>query len=531
MHIRRIAVTLAAALLAISAGAQPDALSRDFGFVVGSSPYLTLSNPSLAGRMDFDHISVASLSFLKENGALKPLQDSPDCFTGDVNTESFVRISDKMAFHGKLSYSYFRGKDMSGQILIDSENSPFNFLESTEENVGIKTFESCNLIGGMAYSFNDSWSAGLSVDYRSGDKVKTKDPRFINKLMDLDIILGTAFTPSDSFSAGISLEFRDRVETLKGKIFGTTDQQYFVYTDKGGFWGVMEQLDGDFNYVSDATLNPMADYYYGGALQLVFGKRVKFSNELSFRYRTGTYGRKTAPLVDFFIYNGPEASYTGKLLIPSGNNLHQIDIYGEFDKLANSENVFKYITPAGRSTTVEIYGTNAILDRTDIKASAGYTFNHKVTEGRPASQLGVRADYFSRSQKTTVHPFYRNSSLTRIDATLFGVKNFYSGMNLFTISAAASYHTGFGVAKADGSYSEGATSSMKSFDDYLFKQFEYDTTSRVSGSLGFTYARALNDRFALSIGLKDTFSSMLSKPQYLAGRTRNAALISIGLTF
>lgn len=531
MHIHRIAALFAAALLSIPSFAQSEALNRDFGYIVGTNPYLTLSNPALSGRMECDHISVASVSFLKENGALKPLQDSPDCFTGDVNTESFVRISDKIAFHGKLSYSFFRGKDMSGQILLEPENSPINFLESTDVNIGVKKFEFCDLVGGISYNFNERWSAGLSVDYRSGDRFKTKDPRFNNKLMDFDIVLGTAFTPSEGFTAGISLNFRDRVETLKGKIFGTTDQQYFIYTDKGGFWGVMEQLDGDYNYLSDATMNPMIDYYYGGALQLVFGERVKFSNELSFLFRSGTYGRKSSPLVDFFIYNGPQASYSGKLLIPSGGNLHQVELYGEFDKLNNSENIFKYITPVGRVTTVEIYGTNALLARSDIKGSASYTFNHKVTGGRPASQLGIRADYFSRSQKVTSHPFFRNSSFTRIDATLFGEKSIISGLNLFSFNAAASYHTGFGVAKADGSFSEGASSSMKSFDDYLYKQFEYDTASRVSGTLGIGYARALNDRFALSIGLKDTFMYMLSQPQYLAGRTRNMALISVGLTF
>ena len=77
----------------------------------------------------------------------------------------------------------------------------------------------------------------------------------------------------------------------------------------------------------------------------------------------------------------------------------------------------------------------------------------------------------------------------------------------------------------------GASSGYISFDDYLYRQFEYDTASALSAGAGFRYSYVVSARLVPYIKVSDNFSAMLHSPEYLSGGTRNVALITLGCSF
>lgn len=526
MRLRSLLASVCFLAVAQVSFGQEAAACHDFRFRTGTDPYLTLSNPAVISVFD-GHISMAEISFRKDNGGLMAIKDSPDSYKAGALTESFIRISDRISFHGKLSWSYFGGKDMGAQILMDPEYNPVNFLESSEATVGRKNREDYSLLGAMAYRFNDRWSAGAGIEYVSADQTKVRDPRFTSVWMDMGLKAGVGFRPSERSLFGFALVYRNTLEQLRGGIYGTTDKQYFIYTDKGGFYGTMAELAGDLNYISDSNARPMSNAFYGLSLQAVSGA---FSNELEVFYRNGYYGKKSSSTATFFEFSGVKAEYRGRLIAKSGADIHKAHIDLGYELLGNDENQFNYITPTGQNTRVEYTGKNHIMDSHNATASLGYVWYKDAGGFLPSFSAGAAVDGRARIRSTVLFPYYRNTTLFAASVRAFAQKNVIKGKSVFSFDASLNFRAGTGNPRDDGAYATSST-SLQSFDNYLDRQFEYDTAPAAGAGLGFTYTRRFTDKFAPYVKLTDDFSSLLAAPQYLGGRFRNVALITVGCSF
>ena len=190
--------------LAASSGAQEGRSVRDFDYIRASAPWLSSRNAAGLSAMTLDRATIAEGNFKKENGGITDNAGSENCFQAGAATESYLKISDRIAFYGKLSYSYFQGKDMGGSVLMDPAYNPVNFYEGDLNTKGVKNRELYHLIGGMSYSFRDSgWSLGAKIDYESGDQAKLKDPRFLNVWMDLGASAGFRFQTEGSVGPSV----------------------------------------------------------------------------------------------------------------------------------------------------------------------------------------------------------------------------------------------------------------------------------------------------------------------------------------
>ena len=529
MKFRAGAVLLISAAFASFANAQNPSGPLNFSSVVERTPYLSFSNPSALSSFDTCRIAVAEVSAGKENGEVVSLSESSDSFSAGAYTESYGKMTGRLSYYGKLAYSYFQGNNMGGQILMDPLHSPVNFLESTLETAGTRKKELYTLVGALSYKLSDAWAAGFRVDYEAGDYTKIKDPRFSNIWMDLGITAGVTLKPSKDFSLGLSLRWRNTLEQIKGSIFGTTDKQYFIFTDRGGFFGTVSELDGDYNALPASSYRPMSNTYLCGSVDAVFGGR--FFNQLSAYYRSGYYGKKSSSTATFFENKGLVASYDAVLLVPRGENLHRIFLNSTFEMMDNYENSFKYVTPVGQQTVVEYISQSKVLDRCDVSAALGYKWSRNVDGYCPDLEIGATLDFFSRFQTTTVYPVYRKHNYCNAGAEIFGARSFSSGKNIFSLRLALTFLGGFGTPAQDGTYSQGASSSFKSYDECLNLQFEYDTAMRAGACLGFTYTRLVSEKLALYASVSDRFAMLLTQPQYLGGRTRNCAVIAVGCNF
>lgn len=529
----RISVTCMLLLgLGATASGQEGRSMRDFEFIRSSSPWLSSRNAAGLGTMPTDRATVAEGVFTKENGALIGNAGSDNSYKAGAQTESYLRISDRIVFYGNLSYSFDKGQNMGGSLLMDPDYNPVNFYESVDTTRGVKNKEMYRLTGGLAYTFKDSrWALGAKVDYVSGDQAKLKDPRFLNVWMDLNASLGTRFAASDAFSVGLSLEYRRTLESLMGKIYGVSGKQYFTLIDYGGFFGTRELFDGDYAMVSPGDTRPTFNGYYGASLQVEAGRRTKVFNELTYLRRSGYFGNKASTKVTYTEHAGNILEYKGVLLAGSGRNLHRVGLDARFENILNNENVYRYNTEVGEQTVVEYISQNEVLDRTDISAALSYTGYLNVENFRPRWEYGVNAAFSSRQSLATIYPYYRSSGHSSISATIYGKRNFLSGKNLFTVGLGLDFMTGFGVPKEDGFLANSSSEAPKSFDNYLYRDFEYKTASRAGGSANVRYTRLISDNIGVYAQISERYTSLLQAAEYLSNGHRNTLAITIGCTF
>lgn len=521
-------VVLTLCLAASAAGQEP---VRNFQLALDRNPLLSFDNAAGLSALGKEHFSEVTGSFTLNNGALVPLEGSPASWNVNVGTQSFCRISDRIVFSGGLSYAHFRGKDMGGQILMNPQDNPVNFLEEDSSTAGQKKRETYFLRGALSYSFNSRFSSGIRVDYTAADQTKFKDPRFLNVVMDLRIAPGVMWHPSDQFSLGANLLYRHSLEQLTAGLFGTIDRQFNILVDQGGFLGNRELFEGDAGYVSTTNMRPLTDDRYGISLQTFIGSRVKYYGQLSALWRTGYYGSRTSSSVVFFEFSGPEVNFEGAWLIPASDALQHITYGLGVKYLSRRTNSYTYKSSPGMATVVEYHGQNETLTRLDLEARVEYKWEKGLSGYRPDWILSASAEGYTRRQNTLFYPVSRHQDYLNLTAAVSGEYNLKNAANCFTFATGLSFLWGTGDPKTNDSVSDGGSTKLKSFDDWLYRQFEYDTASRAGIQLAFTWSLLRYKKVVPFLTVSDRFITLLASPQYLQGAFRNEAMLTIGVNF
>ena len=482
--------------------------------------------------MTLDRATIAEGTFTKDNGGIVDNAGSENCFQAGAATESYLKISQQLALYGKLGYTYFRGQDMGGSILMNPSYNPVNFYESDLSTKGVKNRELYHLIGGISYSFKDSgWSLGGKIDYESGDQAKLKDPRFLNVWMDLGTSAGFRYRTEGNLSFGVNLEYRRTLEYIVGKTYGLSGKQYYSFIDYGGYYGNRELFESTDAMVSAGNTCPMFNSFYGASAQLEVGGKTKIFNELSYLMRSGYYGNKGSSNIMFTEHGGHIFQYKGELRASNADTRHHVGMDLKYETLTNNKNVYRLNTQVGQNTQVEYLSQNEVLERGDISASLYYTAYLGVKNYRAVWELGAKADLDSRQSLATIYPYYRNSGSSNITALIYGKRNILTGKNLFTVAAEGVFFTGFGIAKEDGALASSTSDAPTSFDAYLYKEFEYRTAMRAGAGLSVRYTRLFSEKIGAFIQLSDKYLSLLKKPEYMSNSHRNTLNISIGCIF
>lgn len=505
---------------------------RDIDYLRGTNPWLGSSNASGIGLLQTDRVAEADAFFRKDNGGLVDSNGSSDAFKAGANTESFVKISDKIAFYGKLSYDYFMGKNMGGSVLSDPSSSPINIVEYSQENLGKKVKEHFHIVGGMSYTFNEKWALGFSADYSTGNQVKRKDPRYSASLMDLSFSVGARFQPSKKVGIGLNALYTKSQEGLKSKIFGTTDKTYYSFIDYGAYFGSREIFDGTDTYLTTSTKRMLVNHYYGGALQLVFGERNKFFNEFTFLKRSGYYGRRTTESPIFTEHSGYSAKYEGNFIVHSPKLTHRIHLDAQYEALSNEKNVFKINYESGKGYRVDYSGSQNSLERKRIEGSLSYTGYIGGEESFcPEWRFGAAITGYYLTQTTTIFPFYRDHSVFHAGIDLFMDKNFMLRNNVFSLGFVLNGEMGGGVKNSDGQTVSSTSPKPLSGDGYLAHDFEYQTSPSALGALRFRYTRIFSDKFSAYLQAEDSYRHMLKKSEILPKASYNIFTFSIGFIF
>lgn len=133
-------------------------------------------------------------------------------------------------------------------------------------------------------------------------------------------------------------------------------------------------------------------------------------------------------------------------------------------------------------------------------------------------------------RNTVLYPDYRDDGFMNLNVTVSAERNIKRPGDCFSFGAGLFFSGGSGNPRTDGSYSSG-TSKVKSFDNWLYRQFEYNTASRAGGELSFTWTWLKFSNLAPYLKISDRFISLLHAPEYLSGGYRNMAQVTLGCNF
>lgn len=525
-----LTLALLSALAFPAIGQGSDAL-RDYRYIVSTNPFLKLDNAAGIGRLQTGRIAVVNGEFQKENGGLKGPDDSANDWQGGVATESYIRISDKVTFYGRMDYSYFQGEEMGGSLLAGSSSAPLNFYESVDTTAGRRTRELYNLTGAMAYTFNDRWSAGLKVNYRTGNQAKLRDPRSRSSLMDIDVTAGTCWSPSSKTTLGAALAFSRNLEALYARQYGLTDKTYYINVDYGACYGIREIFLGDEGFVSLSNARYLDETRLGGSLQLHRQGRMEQFHQLSYRLHSGYYGKRASSSVVFCEFGGHEIAYEGVMLSKRSDATDRFSLDADFSLLNNDLNVYKKVTEPGKSTVVTYVGKNNIRSILDASARLAWDAWRGVQNFRSRTAFGAALEGSFHHGVTTIYPYERTAQIIRTGACGYGERNILKGNQMLTFRGEATFAMGFGNPASDRQLATSSSSAPLSFDDRLNAQFEYETAPRAGLALGCTYTRIFSEKLSAYVRLQDGLSALLTAPQYLDGRMRNVATLTVGCTF
>ena len=140
----------------------------DFDYIARSDGWLRASyNAGTTARFG---CLLCEAYFIKQNGRFINYWESDGSYDFGLKTESFRRF-EKVSFYGKMQYRYFRGQHMSGSILLNPGDRPFDLVEFTP---GTKTREQYILSGGVGFLLTKKLTGGLRIDYEADNYAKRK---------------------------------------------------------------------------------------------------------------------------------------------------------------------------------------------------------------------------------------------------------------------------------------------------------------------------------------------------------------------
>lgn len=524
---KRIILTALLSATILTLGAQN---MHDYNFITSTNLWLGARNGAALVTFEQPRIAIAELSAEKANGRYVGIEGSDNSIKGGVSTESYAHISDRINAFGRLSYSYFHGKNMGGPIFLDPSYNPFSLLESDPSTIGIKTKEFYTLDGGLSYKLSDKWAIGTYIDYTSGLSAKRKDPRFRNVYMDLDLSLGVRFQPSSRTSLGASLLYQRMLEKVDGKKFGNQALDFFTLINYGGFLSKKEIFSGDYGYMPEGSgSRNMFNSLYGVALQCQAGNsKLGTFHELKFLYRDGYYGNKGSSNITYSEHSSLIFGYSGALLINSRDNVQKIGLELGCELLGNKEKVFRTNTETGKQTIIQYFGDKEVLERALVTERLYWQGWSGLDGYRADWEYGASLSGEFCSQAATIFPSTTQSDIFTIALEGGAKRNITIGGNIITPELGLGFYIGGGNPQKESSVS---SSSLIIAEEYLNRDFEYKSIASLGGTASITFTRIIKDGLDAYIRLSDQYKQCLTQPQYLGGKYRNILMLTIGCTF
>ncbi len=530
-----VCATLVAGGAAGSAPAQPSAdvswrTLRDAELSLG-----WLRSENAAGLLFFRDSSLSEIAAYAaaEQGDLKNYCDAEERLAFGLDAASYHRLSERIVVRGEVGYERQLGRRMSGSYFIDPTQTPFDLVEFTDENPGDKQLETYRVAGSVGVAATRRLAVGVRFDYATANYAKRRDLRHVNSLMDMTVSPGILFR-TGRFALGVNYTYRRRIESLMLNVYGKTDRVYVSLIDYGAFFGKREVF-GDTGYTKQNETKPLFDAYHGGAVQASWriAPRLTLYGELSFRLRSGYYGKPSPTTVVYTNHDGRVLACDASLDYDAGRHRHTLRVTLGQNSVDNRENIYTYRNEeVGRSYIVYL-GETHVGSRTRSFVSATYTGRLGMERELPRWRIVCNGGIDSRRITASNYPDYRHQHLTWWHVGAAGERNLLRGRNCWSLRLAAGWSAGQGDPAQDGRYESANESETltRTRDDLLRREVEYLTSPRLDLSADLRLTRRFGSRglrgyVAAGYAWEQAFGT-----QYLGDAMRHAALLRVGCEF
>lgn len=506
----------------------------DFAFVEQTAPWLASGNGSWLRGLELDNISKAEAWFDKSNGGFRNYYQSDDSYAFGLATESYYTLG-RATLYGRIGYTNFMGRNMTGSMWLDPYDAPFNIVEFYDTDAGSKNREDYGIAAGAGFDITRKLRIGAGFEYTATNYTKRKDLRHATKQLDMEITPGLSYTFGEHFTVGANYIYARKVEEVLFKSYGTKDRQYYVLVTPGAFYGSWELHGNSGGYTDESNTQPLYNSYHGASLQLAWrSSRLDIFYEGTWKTRNGYYGQKHSS------YNPYYTEHEAKMLenrlyaaLKSDEACYSLSAGADYESLENYEMV--YIRDRDKETgiyTVEYMGRNLNAERERLSFSGELRSDWGIKGVMPRWSASLGGSFTQRKLTATVYPWYREQNINTMNVTASLRRNFFTGRNIIGAELKAGYGAGSGTAADDGLYQQpsSSTSEPRQTPWYLEREFEFLTAPRIDAALGVRYTRQFNKGVNLYVDARCDFAYAL-KTTVLDGNRFAAMQLVVGCTF
>ena len=205
-----------------------------------AEPRLHSENASFLKTFNQRNVSNAEVSALKSDGKFKSYIESDDSYNLGAVAESYYKVNPQIVFYGKVKYDYFKGKNMDGSVFLNPDETPFDIVEYEDSNAGNKIKEQYDLVGAISANVYNGLTLGGRFDYTAANYTKTRDLRYKNVYMDMNLSVGASYDLSNHATLGLNYIYRRSSEELSFGIYGNYKDKFTSLISYGGFFGHSE---------------------------------------------------------------------------------------------------------------------------------------------------------------------------------------------------------------------------------------------------------------------------------------------------
>ena len=232
----KLKIVLFANLLCLPAMAQ-----RDFRLTEQRNVWLTSGNAAALTSFDDSTIANATLSYRHDGGKLHTMSEGKRQDAYDADVQSYCRLSADVVAYGRATYSRHNISDAAGSMLMPTmQLKPFDLVEETNDNAGDKSMETFCINGAIGWRAWRRLAIGARLNYTAGTYAKQRDLRHSNTLTNMDVRTDAFLALPHNSGIGVGLVYNRRIEAMRFKTYGTTDQIYYTLIDYANHHGERE---------------------------------------------------------------------------------------------------------------------------------------------------------------------------------------------------------------------------------------------------------------------------------------------------
>ena len=417
---------------------------------------------------------------------------SPDFYNKyTIKTESYNRLSDRIVVFGMASYFCKNGKNSGYTSFLDPYKIPFDFIEKDITTKGDSKIEECHLVGAISYQLSNKLNIGLRADYRTSSFVKLKDMRNINDILDLFLDIGLTYNINND-CLGISYTYNRYIENITSKDYSNLGNDYYALIDRGSFMGKFT-LYGTNGILKTKDKRPWVDI--SNQISLQYMKCFNGNNffmEIAYNRSKGYYGNDNDYSVVYMRHSRKNYVFDMQLSLKNRNLTQIISFKGNYMTLINKEQLYNTSVTSGGMMSVTNYYGDA---ETFTKKQSKYDVNYDIFWGdeylKAPWHLNVSYSYNDLYRRSIYYPYFREQNFYTNNINLGVGRNFNKNKIDVSLRLNLRCIIGHGGDPKDGLYvsSTGIQTTPDYFDELLYKEKEYLTSTRLNPSFSLLVAR------------------------------------------